>query len=280
MSKNDNIMFPDGWEDVQTFEWMKLLAFHYVMLLEGKHIYLESVLRAWTLFILEHRGFRIRGVDDWLLVDRMSKSLTWVYALNDKGEIELTCDTTVNLLPVYKALVGPASHGADLTFGEFRHAVTAMNAYTEMHDPADLLALCAILYRKQYKDRDGSLRRNKFRVWRMGEYLSDAGQIPPSLRYGIYVQFAYFCKYLQTGTFVIDGSEVSFAPLFEKGAAQTDASVQDLGLSGIRLSVAESGVFGDAEGTDDAPLLQVMLKMLADKQKADILMKNIKNKQQ
>lgn len=278
MANKDNTLFPDCWEDLQTIEWMQLLSLH-AMLMNGSQRYLSSVLRAWTLFILEKRGFTPNNVDDWCLVDRLSKSLTWVYTTNDSGEIELTCETTANLLPRYRQLVGPASHGADLTFGEFRHAVTAMNAYTEEHDPALLQALCAILYRKQFKDRDGSLRRGRFRSYRMSEYMADAVQIPHALRYGIYVQFAYFCKYLQTGAFIIDGSEVTFAPLFERNG-QRDSSVQDLGLSGIRLSVAESGVFGDAEHTDDAPLLQVMLKMLADKQKADIITKNLKTKQQ
>ena len=271
--------FPDCWEEVQTLEWTYLLGLHAVLMHNSHRVYLESLLRAWTLYVLERRGYKTNGgVDDMLLVDRLSQTLTWMYRINQQGEIELTCETTVNLLPKYRQLVGPASHGADLTFGEFRHAVTVMNAYTTDHDPASLLALCAILYRLPFKDRDGSMRRGRFREYRFAKFIQDAEQIPPALRYGIYVQFAYFCQYLQTGSFVIDGAEVTFAPLFAKSTGEQMSGVQDLGLTGILLSVAESGVFGNVGDTDDAPLLQVMLKMLADKQKADLLLKNLKQK--
>ena len=96
--------------------------------------------------------------------------------------------------------------------------------------------------------------------------------------WGIYAWFSYFCEYLFSGTFIIDGLELCFGPVFSRGrdkdARQND--VQSLGMNSILFSVAESGVFGNARATDDTLLLRVMMKLLDDRQRADELMRNLK----
>ena len=47
-------------------------------------------------------------------------------------------------------------------------------------------------------------------------------------------------------------------------------------MNAIRFTVAESGVFGSAEQLDRTPLLQVMIKVLDDKQRAEDLLKRNK----
>ena len=99
-------------------------------------------------------------------------------------------------------------------------------------------------------------------------------KMPDYMQWGIYVIFAYFCEYLQTGEFIIDGSTVSFAPLFTSDGSSRPN--QSIGMNAIRFTVAESGVFGSAEQLDRTPLLQVMLKVLDDKQRAEDLLKRNK----
>ena len=103
--------------------------------------------------------------------------------------------------------------------------------------------------------------------------------MPVWMRWGIYAWFSYFCEYLFSGTFIIDGLELCFGPVFSRGrdkdARQND--VQSLGMNSILFSVAESGVFGNARATDDTLLLRVMMKLLDDRQRADELMRNLKN---
>ena len=198
-----------------------------------------------------------------LLVAMVADTLEWMWLVDDEaGCISLHFDTTRNLLPEYKGLRGPQSHGGDLTFGEFRAATAAMNLYTEDHLPSDLLALVAVLYR--FPD---PVMRDVQRV------------MPDWLQWGVYAWFARFCEYLLTGEFIIDGQTVTFAPVFGRRDKDGERpSGQDLGLNSILYTVAESGVFGTATETDRTPLLRVLLKLLDDKQRADELMKRYNKK--
>ena len=193
------------------------------------------------------------------------------------GCISLRFDTTRNLLPEWKGLRGPQSHGGDLTFGEFRAATAAMNLYTEDHLPSDLLALVAVLYR--FPD-PATGKRAPFDPDDLPTLMRDVQRVMPDwLQWGVYAWFARFCEYLLTGEFIIDGQTVTFAPVFgrrDKDGEQP--SGQDLGLNSILYTVAESGVFGTATETDRTPLLRVLLKLLDDKQRADELMKRYNKK--
>ena len=108
--------------------------------------------------------------------------------------------------------------------------------------------------------------------------MTRASILQPYLRWGIYAWFAYFCQYLYTGTFLIDGQEVCFAPVFDRSKRTEGKPAEGLGLNSILYSVASSGVFGTATDTDNTPLLRVMLKLLDDKQQADRLQERTKKK--
>lgn len=272
------INFPDCWEEVSPNEWVYLLKLrHELMTRHG--VTLTDVRRAWCAFVLKRRGYKFRhkhDTDDMVLTDRLAGTLGWMWKEEAEGGsrwISLTVDTTQNLLPEWNGLRGPASHGADLTFGEFRAATAAMNLYTQDHLPSDLLALVAVLYRKP--DTDG--KRQPFDLDSLPGYMRDARPMPYWLQWGVYAQFACFCDYLTRGSFVIDGNEVSFAPVFSRRDPEAPrSSAQDLGLNSILYTVAESGVFGTAIDVDRSPLLRVLLKLLDDKQRADEMMKRMK----
>ena len=84
----------------------------------------------------------------------------------------------------------------------------------------------------------------------------------PWQRWGIYAWFAYFCEYLTRGTFVIEGTEVTFAPLFNVTENENAKGGSSLGR--ICLTLAESHVFGTARDVDHTQLLTVMQKLLMD----------------
>ena len=165
-----------------------------------------------------------------------------------------------------------------MTFGEFRQAAAVMNKYNAGQDPADLRALCAILYRRTLKDK-GCILREPFRPQYMGRYMEAVRYMPDWMQWGVYAWFAYFCHYLFTGTFIIDGLELCFAPVFDrhrKSPAAQPGIIQNLGMNSVLYSVAESGIFGNVDATDDTLLLRVMMKLLDDKQRADEMMRNLK----
>ena len=171
MKQKKDIEFPECWEEVKPLEWVHLLKIR-DKLMKKPGISLRDVKRDWCAYVLKNRGYRLGGVDDMLMIDRLTDTLDWMWMIGeDTGldgvtvtEAQLTYDCTVNLLPKWRYLQGPASHGADLTFGEFRQAAAVMNQYNAGQNPADLRALCAILYRKPVKEK-GCVNRSGRNIW-------------------------------------------------------------------------------------------------------------------
>lgn len=284
--KQKEIDFPDCWEEVKPLEWLHLLKIR-EKLMRQPGMSLLDIKREWCAYVLKNRGYCFRSyVEDMRLVDGLAHTLYWMWQTGedtaDNGATVVTAqlvyDCTVNLLPKWRYLQGPASHGADLTFGEFRQAAVMVNKYNAEHNPMDLRALCAILYRKPFEDK-GCVLREPFRPQYMGRYMGLVREMPEWVQWGIYAWFAYFCEYLFTGVFIIDGLELCFAPVFGRRDNDEDAApsgVQSLGMNSVLYSVAESGIFGNVDATDDTLLLRVMMKLLDDKQRADEMMKNLK----
>lgn len=274
-----DIEFPDCWEELQPSEWLHLLESR-ELLMTKPGISLLDVKREWCAFVLKNRGYKFRSkVQDMLLVNNLAQTLDWMWQVaedtrNDGitlAETVLMYDSTVNLMPGWQELRGPMSHGADMTFGEFRYAVAAINKYNAGHDATDLQALCAILYRPTVSSK-GCEVREPFREQYMSRYMGLVKEMPGWIQWGVYAWFAYFCEYLFTGIFIIDGLELCFEPLFSRSHRDKDAQpsdMQSLGMISILFSVAESGVFGNARATDDTLLLRVLMKLLDDKQRAD-----------
>ena len=135
--KQKDIDFPDCWEEVKPLEWLHLLKIR-SRLMKQPGVALLDVKREWCAYVLKNRGYRFKSkVEDMLLVDKLAATLGWMWKVGEDA-VELTYDSTENLLPVWRYLRGPASHGADLTFGEFRQAVAVMNKYNAGRDAADL----------------------------------------------------------------------------------------------------------------------------------------------
>lgn len=269
--KQDIIEFPECWEEVQPAEFAYLLKLRMLLILTPKAISLADVKRLWCRYVLRHRGLKSKRKDYYLLVNKLAKTLDWQWRVDKETNIiALTYDSTVNLIPSWSGFWGPASHGADLTFGEFRFAVIMMNEYTRTHDVAFLNSLCAILYRRK---KDG--KRVPFSSSNLGKAAKDIVGMPDYLKWGVYCWMASFCEFLFNGAFVLDGCEVCFAPIFIS-SGKDNAPEQSLGMNSILFSVAESGVFGGIEEVDNTQLLRVLLKLLDDKQKADAILNSAK----
>ncbi|MEL5895044.1 hypothetical protein AAE250_16315 [Bacteroides sp. GD17] len=282
--KQKDIEFPECWEEVRPTEWLHLLKIR-DKLMRQPGLELVDIKREWCAYVLKNRGYRFRSkIEDMRLVDGLAKTLDWMWRAGEDEEaqggtiVELTYDCTANLLPAWRYLRGPMSHGADLTFGEFRQAAAVVNKFNAEHDLADLRALCGILYRKPVKDK-GCIMREPFRPQYMNRYMGLVRDMPVWIQWGIYAWFAYFCQYLFTGTFIIDGLELCFAPVFDrhkKSGGYSPGIIQNLGMNSVLYSVAESGIFGNVDATDDTLLLRVMMKLLDDKQRADEILRNLK----
>lgn len=273
--KKIEIVFPDCWEELTQPEWEYLLKLRY-KLETSSGLTLEDIKRAWSQFALKKRGWNhgFTSVDSLIVVDNAAKSLDWMWKVHENNVVELTFDSTQQLLPTVGRYRGPKSHGADMTFGEFRQAMVMMNAYTQHRNPYLLTALCGILYRQPGNKKKGQYRE-PFNPDLMSFYSSRIAFMKPWLQWGVYAWFACFCKFLTEGTFVIDGHEVCFAPIFGKNKSSDEVD-ESLGLNSILFSVAESGVFGNLAETDNALLLRVLMKLLDDHNKAKAIQREIK----
>ena len=63
---------------------------------------------------------------------------------------------------------------------------------------------------------------------------------------------------------MIEGREVCFAPVFGQGGSPDEKQADNLGMLSILFTMADTGTFGNVAETDEAPLLDVMLKLLND----------------
>ena len=265
------IEFPTEWEEVQPHEWMHLCKIFYRMF-SNPGISLLDVKRDFVRFVLSNRNLKQKGsLEYYHLVQQLTKTLDWMF-LEVDGKVAINFNSTVNLLPHWENFFGPADHGADLTFGEFRLALQMMNTYTISHQDIYLTYMCGVLYRRKKHNE-----RETFDVGQLNTYTFRATRIPQFVRYGIYLWFTSFSKFLLEGTFVIDGNEVCFAEIFGENKDQSTA--KSLGLNSILYSMAESGIFGTIDDVDKAPLLKVLMKLLDDKYKLDAIQKQARERE-
>jgi hypothetical protein len=202
------------------------------------------------------------------LVFQLAGSLSWMYD-ESKNPVELNFDTTINLFPSLGKLVGPASHGSDLRFGEYRKCVALYEEFNQSEgDEMFLDMLSGSLYRHPGKTPEQ--RREPFSEFKIEEYGRNGSRFDYATKYAVYVWFMNFNRHLVSGEFVIDGKTITFAPIFGKPGGEK-SSGQDIGFSSILFTMADAGTFGKADEVDQTPLFQIMLKLLHDKMQVDTL---------
>lgn len=275
--KQRYIEIPDTWQDLTPDDWREVLKIRQKVVDNGGR-YSELDIKTETARrLLKNRGVKLQlnNPNYVQLVGQVAASLGWLWHA-DGTVISLVYKDTRNLLPKVRQWIGPADHGQDLTFGEFRQAFAVLKNYEQHPSERDLNVLAGLLYRTEASEQlqhERQLRRTPY-DWDTFEQKERRGeQMERWQVWGIYAWFAYFCEYLATGTFVIEGTEVSFAPLFAAsasgGSSHSEASQGPSAPAGnslqqICLTLAESHVFGTARDVDNTPLLTVMQKLLMD----------------
>lgn len=287
--KNSKII-PECWDEMTTKQFKYLLRKIFVMM-RNPEISKDDVLRDFADYILgrnnslvgffdylrghDNRLRSVKHVDYMLLVNSAAEILSWIFEV-ENDEVYLNFDTTKNLIPRIGKLIGPQLAGYDLRFSEYRKACWMYNRYTIEHDMASLDGLVGILYRPQAPKGDVNTfngdYREPFNEYLISNYAKRVKRVPEHIKWGVYLWFGNFCKYLMSGEFCIDGAEISFAPLFQSGGDPDGKRDESLGMTSVLFTLAESRTFGNVDETDNAFLFKVMLKLLND----DITAKNLK----
>ena len=274
-NKERHIEIPDCWEELTEADWREVLKIRQLVVEHGGRYSELDITTETARMLLKNRGVKtqINNTDYIQLVGQLAKTLGWLWHA-DGSTISLVYKDTRNLIPQIQrgtgrslqTWLGPLSHGADLVFGEFRQAFAHLKAYEKDQNPTALLALAGLLYRPEALEdqkHGQQLRRQPYDWDSLDDKIGRGKAMKPWQVWGIYAWFAWFCEYLTTGTFIIDGEEMCFAPIFQ---AKGDGGKSDGegGMSQICLTLAESHVFGTAKDVDRTPLLTVMQKLLMD----------------
>ena len=274
--KSRYIILPEVWDELSEADWRELLKFRQQLISKGMKATLDDV-RIWTArMMLKNRGVKQQtGNSQYLvLVSQLAGSLDWLWQEVDGG-LSLVYRSSKNLLPKiqrgtekgHQEWIGPLSHGADMTFGEFRQAISHLKVYEQQQEPTALCALAGLLYRPKatlQQKQEQQLLRQPYDWDSLDDKIERGRQMKPWQVWGIYAWFAFFCEYLTTGIFTIEGEDVCFAPVF--GVSGNGRKESGGGMAQICLTLAESHVFGTAKEVDRTPLLTVMLKLLQDYQ--------------
>lgn len=267
MSKPRYITIPENWDELTPEDWRQLLKMRHKMVKKGLKLSIDDVRIESARMLLQHRGVKVQLDNQQYLVllSMLARSLTWLWQEVDDG-ISLAYRSLENKMPTIRGWLGPKDYGEDITFGEFRQAVAHLRVWEQKQNPQALQALGGLLYRpeasKQQK-HERQLRRQPYDWDTIDDKIARGARMQPWQLWGIYAWFAYFCEYLTTGTFVIDGVEVCFAPIFQTTEKKEGGSKSG-SLQQICLTLAESHVFGTAREVDNTQLLVVMQKLLQD----------------
>ena len=179
----------------------------------------------------------------------------------DDTRIRLSYDAVSNSLPEIRGkiglpLTGPADLLQDLSFAEFRHAATAINAFFRTMNMADLNECIAILYRRKSRkpNRAGRyVRRLDNRT--MTKDIRRVAKLPAWQKNLIMMWFSNCLKYLQEGVVSIDGEEVNMSLMFS-GDKETKPDVS-FTWNDLLVQIARDQSIGNIERVDDEPLFSV-----------------------
>lgn len=176
---------------------------------------------------------------------------------NKDGELqpmEFYYNTVVNNYPIIHAagckFIGPKTYLVDLTFGEFRKAIDAMNIYAKAKDEESLNDFVVLLYRPgrmALKDAD------------LVSLSKKAAKIPLHIKTGVFLWFTTCVHYLTTSEVEINGRMLNFAMMFPK--SDPNKKETGIGWTSLLFNIAKEGVFGDSDKTDERDLYDVLLYM-------------------
>lgn len=266
MKKSRYITLPENWDELTEADWRDLLKMRQQAMVKRLRVTIDDVKIETARILLRNRGVKLQlnNKQYLILVNQVANGLGWLWKSSENG-FGLVYRSTENLIPKVREWIGPLSHGGDLVFGEFRQAIAHLKMYEQTQNTEALQALAGLLYRPEANDlqkHEQQLRRQPYDWDSLEDKIKRGQQMKPWQLWGIYAWFAYFCEYLTTGIFVIEGQEVCFAPLFEVSSEKKKGS--NGSLQQICLTLAESHVFGTAKDVDNTQLLVVMQKLLQD----------------
>lgn len=185
---------------------------------------------------------------------------------NNRLVKHINLDYTKNHLPVYKGRQNAGDIFQNMTFEEFTQASIFHSSYIKTRSEGDLNRLVAVLYlrRKRFlfiqKHWDGYDfdERKAFNAKAIEREAQKIAKLPYSFRYAAFLWFNANMQRLRVLKISIAGNEVDFSKLFSN--AENNES-EGIGMLGVLLDLAESGLFGNANETGKQNLYDVLIRL-------------------
>lgn len=259
-----NIMLPSCWDEM-TADQVRFVFREYDKVVSGK----LSPLQLEVLLVFRLLGLRRISTKSAFNeavtsnIAQICKTIDYIFLSSENGALpQLSFCSVQNPLPAVRTkarvLTGPATLCQDLTFGEYRQASVALNAFFQSSDIRDLDECIAHLYRPQsaVANKAGRKVRPVLPETFESEVKAVSG-IPGWQKNIIMMWFASCINYLQTGTLTLGGEEVDMSRLF----SSSDGSGQPSTWNDLLIQLAREGTIGNIEAVDEAPLMVVLLHM-------------------
>lgn len=157
----------------------------------------------------------------------------------------------------FRNYFGPADDFEDVTFGEYVDGLEAFINFNQTGEMIYLHQLFAIFYRKR---KFFSKKRQKYIPTEIKERTEFFSKQPIGVSYGFYLLFESFQHCLADRKIFVQGNEIDLSIIFSGSKKQT-SKLPGLGMKGILLTMAESGVYGDESGVRNTLLWEVLVKM-------------------
>ena len=175
----------------------------------------------------------------------------------EDGVARLAYDGLANPIPRIGRRFGPNELLQDLTFGEFRQAAMAVQAFGKSRDVSDLDDCLAVLYRRRSLEPNragrhaGPMGTRAFRADRRA-----AARMRPWQKNLVLSWFCRCLQYLQTESLVLNGEEVDLAQLFvSDGGTSRGPSMT---WNDLLIQLAKDQTIGNIDRVDEEPLFSVL----------------------
>lgn len=175
----------------------------------------------------------------------------------DDGMPRLAMDTIANPLPRVGRRRGPADLLQDLTFGEFRAAAMAVQAFGRSQDPSDLDDCLGILYRSRSRRPNRAGRRaGPMSGRRFDRDRRAASRMRPWQKSLVLAWFCHCLQCLQSERLLLNGEEVDLAQLFApEGSGSKGPAVT---WNDLLVQLAKDQTIGNIDRVDGEPLFSVL----------------------
>ena len=156
----------------------------------------------------------------------------------------------------FRNYFGPENDFENVTVGEYLDTLEAYINFNQTGEMSYLNTMVSIMYRK--KDVFNK-KRHLYNVNNLSNRTTLFKKLHIGITYGFYLYFASFQKYLATAKIFVQGSEIDLSILFDSKAETSQ--LPGLGMKGVILAMAESGVYGTQDGVRKTLLWEMLIRM-------------------